>query len=90
MMFFQDRQQTGLPQEGTRAGRETRVNGFWTAEQNNCDHSRLTRTTVGGFTCDGCGVYLFHLPDPQRPESYIISEAPVESAAGEKPGSLRK
>jgi hypothetical protein len=33
-------------------------------EQQLCDHIQLTRTMVGGFTCDRCGLYLFHFATP--------------------------
>jgi hypothetical protein len=47
-------------------------------DQGNCDHLKLTRTIVGGFTCNRCGLYLFHLPDEQHPERYKIAD--VEQA----------
>jgi hypothetical protein len=45
------------------------------ADQGNCDHRKLTRTIVGGFTCKRCGIYLFHLPDEEHPERYNIADA---------------
>ena len=45
------------------------------ADQANCDHRKLTRTIVGGFTCNRCGLYLFNLPDAEHPERYTIVDA---------------
>ena len=43
-------------------------------KQRTCNHRRLRKTIVGGFTCDLCGVYLFRLPQPDKPELYTISK----------------
>ena len=39
-----------------------------------CTHERKTKSIVGGFTCDDCGIYLFdHNKKPEGPDNPPLS-----------------